>query len=67
MILSLNREQLVRLELDFVPAENIIFFAARAVGALQTANEQNRHAQGDQDGQHTRVRTDELSNRVHMS
>ncbi len=43
-------------ELHLVPAEDVILFAARAVGALEAAHEQHRHSQGDQDGQHTCIR-----------
>jgi len=47
--------------LEFVAAEKLVFVALRAVRAFKAADEQHRNTQGDQDGQHTRVRADELS------
>lgn len=55
-----------RIESEFVTAEKFILFALGAVGAFKAANEQNRHPQRDQNGQHTRVRADEMSKSMHM-
>jgi hypothetical protein len=43
-------------DLRLVPAEKVVLFAARAVGALEAADQENCHSQRDQDGQHARVR-----------
>ena len=43
-------------QLHFVATEDVILFAAGAVGALEAADEEHSHSQGDQDGQHTCVR-----------
>jgi len=49
-----------------VSAEEFILFAFGAVGAFKAADKQNRHPQRDQNGQHTRVRADEMSKSMHM-
>ena len=43
-------------QLDFVPAEDVVLFTAWAVGALETANEEDGHPQGYEDGKDTRIR-----------
>ena len=46
--------------LEFVAIEDLVLVAARAIGALETANEKNSHSQCDQDGEHARVRFDPM-------
>jgi hypothetical protein len=41
--------------LRFVAAEELVLFAAGAIGALEAADEQDRDTQRNQDGQHTCV------------
>jgi len=53
--------------LELVTAEELILVALGAVGALKAADKQNRYTERDQNGQHTRVRADEMSYRVHIS
>ena len=45
--------------------EKFILFAARAAGALKTANEQNGHAYSHQDGQNVRIRDEPMSQAMH--
>lgn len=53
--------------LELVTAEELILIALGAVGAFEAAYKQNCNTQRDQNGQHTRVRTDDVSDRVHNS
>ena len=55
-----------RADLEFVATEELILFAVGTVGAFKAANEQDCDAQRDEDGQHTRVGTDQLSKSMHM-
>ena len=45
----------MRLKLDFVPAEEIVFLAAAALGALQAADQQHGHAHRHQNGQNALI------------
>jgi hypothetical protein len=48
-------------KLHLVPVENLILFTAGAVCALKAANQENSHPQGDQNGQHARVRSEPVN------
>ena len=61
----ISRRERVR-ELELVTAEELVLFLLWAVGAFEAANKQNRHPERDQNGQHTRVRADELGKSMHM-
>ena len=52
--------------LQFVPRENLVLFAAGAIGAFETADKQNRHPERHQDSQHARVRCDPVEQVMHM-
>ncbi len=44
------------LALVIVPMKEIVFVVAAAIGALQTAHQQHRHAHSDQHGKNNFVR-----------
>ena len=51
--------------LNFAASEEVVFFAARTVRALETAHQQNRYTQSHQDGQHSRIRSEPMNHGMH--
>ncbi len=50
---------------DSVPLKDFVFLAARALGALEAADDQNSHADSDQNGQRVRIRRNQVSKFAH--
>jgi hypothetical protein len=52
--------------LDFAPLEDIVFFAAGAIGAAEAADEQNRHAYRDRNSEDVFVGCKPVNEPVHF-
>jgi hypothetical protein len=53
--------------LHLVPAEDVVFLPAWALGASQTANQENRNTGGNYEGQKASARHEPLNETMHRS
>jgi hypothetical protein len=58
-------EKAAELALNLAATEKIVLLAAPAIRALETADEQNRHAHSYKDGQHIRIRNEPMDHAMH--